>query len=96
MGIPLAIEMAAVRVASLPVQDIAARLDERFNLLTTGDRVALPRHQTLRAMIDGSYNLLSPAEQRLLCRLSVFAGGFTLEAAESVCAGEGGPGTSGC
>jgi predicted ATPase/DNA-binding XRE family transcriptional regulator len=92
-GIPLAIEMAAARVASLPVQDLAARLDERFNLLTTGDRVALPRHQTLRAMIDGSYNLLSPAEQRLLCRLSVFAGGFTLEAAESVCAGEGGPGT---
>ncbi|HEX8991642.1 MAG TPA: BTAD domain-containing putative transcriptional regulator [Anaerolineales bacterium] len=90
-GIPLAIEMAAARVSSLSIQDIAARLDERFNLLTTGDRTALPRQQTLRATMDWSFNLLSSDEQDLLCQLSVFAGGFTLEAAESVCTRTLGP-----
>jgi non-specific serine/threonine protein kinase len=84
-GIPLAIEMAAARVQVLPVKEIAARLDERFNLLTLGDRIVLPRHQTLHALIDWSYELLPPDERILLKRLSVFAGGFTLDAAEKVC-----------
>lgn len=87
-GIPLAIEMAAARVQALSLQEIAARLDERFSLLTTGDRIALPRHQTLHALIDWSYDLLSSDEQTLLRRLSVFAGGFTLDAAEEICADE--------
>ncbi len=86
-GIPLAIELAAARLRALSVQQIAARLDDRFQLLTIGSRTALPRHQTLRALIDWSYDLLSQAEQTLLRRLSVFAGGWTLEAAEEVCAG---------
>ncbi|HLK60485.1 MAG TPA: BTAD domain-containing putative transcriptional regulator, partial [Chthonomonadaceae bacterium] len=86
-GIPLAIELAAARVASLTVGDIHARLDQRFRLLTGGSRAALPRQQTLRSLIDWSYDLLNAAEQALLCRLSVFAGGWTLEAAEAVCAG---------
>jgi class 3 adenylate cyclase len=85
-GIPLAIELAAARVRALPVEQIAARLDDRFRLLTGGSRTALPRQQTLRALIDWSYDLLSPEEQTLLRRLSVFAGGWTLEAAEAVCA----------
>jgi predicted ATPase/class 3 adenylate cyclase len=84
-GIPLAIELAAARVKVLPVEQISQRLDNRFRLLTTGSRTALPRHQTLRALIDWSYELLTGAERSLLCRLSVFAGGWTLEAAESVC-----------
>ncbi|MBI5302772.1 MAG: tetratricopeptide repeat protein [Chloroflexi bacterium] len=84
-GIPLAIELAAVRVKVLSVEQIAARLDDRFNLLTMGSRAALARQQTLRATIDWSYDLLSDAERILLQRLSVFAGGWTLEAAESVC-----------
>jgi len=88
-GIPLAIELAAARVKSLPVDQIAKRLDDRFRLLTGGSRTALPRQQTLRAAIDWSYNLLSEAERVLLRRLSVFAGGWTLEAAEAICGGEG-------
>lgn len=88
-GMPLAIELAAARVKGLAVDQIAARLDERFRLLTGGSRVALPRQQTLRATIDWSYALLSAQERVLLQRLSVFAGGWTLEAAEQVCAGEG-------
>jgi len=88
-GIPLAVELAAPRVRSLSVEQIAAKLDDRFRLLTGGSRVALPRHQTLRAALDWSYDLLSVHEQNLLRRLSAFAGGFTLESAEEVCAGEG-------
>ena len=87
-GIPLAIELAAARVRSLSVEQINTRLDQRFRLLTGGSRVALPRQQTLRALIDWSYDLLTEAEKVLLCRLSVFAGGWTLKAAETVCAGE--------
>jgi predicted ATPase/class 3 adenylate cyclase len=87
-GIPLAIELAAARVKLLPLDHIAARLDDRFRLLTGGSRTALPRHQTLRATMDWSYDLLSQAERDLLLRLSVFAGGWTLEAAEAVCSGE--------
>ena len=88
-GIPLAIELAAARVQVLNVERIASRLDNRFRLLSGGSRTALPRHQTLRALIDWSYDLLPPAERALLGRLSVFAGGWTLEAAEAICIGEG-------
>jgi len=88
-GIPLAIELAAARVAALSVEQIAARLDDRFPLLTGGSRTALPRQQTLRATMDWSYGLLSDQERTVLRRLSVFAGGWTLEAAEAVCAGGG-------
>jgi predicted ATPase/DNA-binding SARP family transcriptional activator len=84
-GIPLAIELAAARIKVLSVDEIAARLDDRFSLLTAGSRTAVPRHQTLRATIDWSYDLLTEPERRLLRRLSVFAGGFTLEAVEAVC-----------
>ncbi len=84
-GIPLALELAAARVKSLSVEQIAARLDDRFRLLTGGSRTALPRHQTLRAAIDWSYELLSDAERVMLRWLSVFAGGWTLEAAQAVC-----------
>ena len=84
-GIPLAIELAAARIKLLSVDEIAARLDDRFSLLTSGSRTAIPRHQTLRATIDWSYDLLTEPERVLLRRLAVFAGGFTLEAAESVC-----------
>jgi predicted ATPase/class 3 adenylate cyclase len=87
-GIPLAIELAAARVRALPVEQIAARLDDRFRLLTGGSRTALPRQQTLRALIDWSYDLLLEPEKRVLRRLSVFAGGWTLEAAEAVCSGD--------
>jgi predicted ATPase/class 3 adenylate cyclase len=87
-GIPLAIELAAARVKSLPVEKIAERLDDRFRLLTSGSRTALPRQQTLRSMIDWSHGLLSELEQILFRRLSVFAGGWTLEAAEEVCSGD--------
>lgn len=88
-GIPLAIELSVARVKMMPVEQVAARLDDRFRLLTGGSRTALPRHQTLRALIDWSYDLLSEAERILFRRLSVFAGGWTLEAAEAICAGEG-------
>jgi len=87
-GMPLAIELAAARVKGMSVRQIAARLDDRFRLLTAGGRTVLPRHQTLRATMDWSYDLLSPPERVLLRRLSVFAGGWALEAAEGVCAGE--------
>jgi predicted ATPase len=84
-GIPLAIELAAARIKVLSVDEIAVRLDDRFSLLTAGSRTAIPRHQTLRATIDWSYDLLTEPERILLRRLAVFAGGFTLEAAETVC-----------
>ena len=88
-GMPLAIELAAARVKVLSAEQIVARLDDRFRLLTGGSRTALPRHQTLRATMDWSYGLLSEQEQSLLRRLSVFAGGCALEAIEAVCAGGG-------
>jgi tetratricopeptide (TPR) repeat protein len=84
-GIPLAIELAAARVRALPPAAIAARLDDAFRLLTAGGRTALPRHRTLRAAMEWSHALLGPREQALLRRLAVFAGGFTLPAAEAVC-----------
>ncbi|RPJ24174.1 MAG: hypothetical protein EHM33_18710, partial [Chloroflexi bacterium] len=87
-GIPLAIELAASRVKVLSPEQIAARLDDRFRLLTGGSRTALPRQQTLRAMIDWSYSLLSEQEKTLFRRLAVFVGGWTLEAAEAVCGEE--------
>jgi predicted ATPase/class 3 adenylate cyclase len=85
-GIPLALELAAARVKVLRVEEIAVRLDDRFHLLTGGARTAMPRHQTLRAMIDWSHDLLTEPERVLLRRLSVFAGGWSLEAAEAICA----------
>lgn len=88
-GIPLALELAAARTRVMTVEQIAARLDDRFRLLTGGSRTALPRQQTLRALIDWSYDLLSEPERIVLRRLSVFLGGCTLEAAEEVCAGGG-------
>jgi predicted ATPase/class 3 adenylate cyclase len=84
-GIPLAIELAAARVKVLSPQQLAQRLDERFRVLTGGDRTALPRQQTMRALIDWSYDLLSEDERALFCKLSIFAGGFTLESAGAVC-----------
>jgi non-specific serine/threonine protein kinase len=86
-GIPLAIELAAARIAVLSPEQIAARLGDRFHLLTGGSRTALPRYRTLRALIDWSHDLLDEPEKVLLRRLGVFAGGWTLEAAEAVCAG---------
>ena len=91
-GIPLALELAAARVRSLSPQEICARLEDRFRLLVVGNRAAAPRHQTLRAVIDWSYGLLSVPERSLLHRLSVFAGGWRLESAEAVCAGSSGEG----
>jgi len=88
-GIPLALELAAARVKALPVEEIARRLDDRFRLLTSGSRTSLPRHQTLEALVDWSYEHLEPAEQTLFRRLSVYAGGWTLESAEVVCSGDG-------
>ena len=85
-GIPLAIELAAARVKTLSAEEITDRLDDRFRLLTGGSRTALPRQQTLRAALDWSYNLLSQSERVLLGRLSVFMGGWTLAAAETICA----------
>ena len=87
--IPLAIELAAARVRSLSVEEINARLDQRFRLLTGGSRVALPRQQTLRALIDWSYDLLTEQEKLVLMRICVFAGGWTVPAAEAVCVGDG-------
>jgi predicted ATPase/DNA-binding SARP family transcriptional activator len=86
-GLPLAIELAAARVRVLPPAQIAQRLDDAFHLLTSGSRTSLPRHRTLRATMEWSFALLGEREQVLLRRLAVFAGGFTLEAAEAVCAG---------
>ena len=88
-GIPLAIELATAQVKALSVEQIAARLDDRFRLLMGGSRTALPRHQTLQGTMDWSYELASEKERALLRRLSVFAGGFTLEAAEVVGSGDG-------
>ena len=88
-GIPLALELAAARVRRLRVEQIVARLDDRFALLVGGDRTTTPRQQTLRGLIDWSHDLLSPPEQRLLRRLSVFAGGFTPAAAGAICNSEG-------
>jgi predicted ATPase/class 3 adenylate cyclase len=86
-GIPLAIELAAARVRSLSPEEINTRLSQRFRLLTGGSRDVLPRQQTLRALIDWSYDLLTDQEKALLCRLSVFAGGWTMETSEAVCSG---------
>ena len=83
-GLPLAIELAAARTKALPVGDIAARLDDRFRLLTTGERTALPRHQTLRALVDWSYDLLFDEQRALFDHLSLFPGGFALDAAETM------------
>ena len=88
-GIPLAIELAAARVRLLSVEQITTALSDRFRLLTGGARGVLPRQQTLRASVDWSHGLLSETERVLFRRLGVFAGGFTLDAAEEVCAGEG-------
>jgi non-specific serine/threonine protein kinase len=88
-GIPLAIELAAARLRTLPVGEVLDRLDRRFQLLSAGNSSALPRHQTLEALIDWSYALCSAKEQALWGRLSVFAGSFALTAAEIVCAGDG-------
>jgi predicted ATPase/transcriptional regulator with XRE-family HTH domain len=87
-GIPLALELAAARLKVLPVEEVAAHLHDRFRLLTGGSRTALPRHQTLRATMDWSHDLLTEPERALFRRLAAFAGGFTLQAAERVCAGE--------
>jgi predicted ATPase/class 3 adenylate cyclase len=87
-GIPLAIELAVARINLFSFEKIKTRLDDRFRLLTGGARTALPRQQTLRALIDWSYDILSENERLLLRRLSVFAGGWTLEAAEEVCVGQ--------
>lgn len=87
-GIPLAIELAAARIKVLPLEKINDRLSDRFKLLTGGKRTVLPRHQTLRAMIDWSYDHLNENEKLLFRRLSVFAGGWTLEAAEEICSDE--------
>ena len=88
-GIPLAIELAAARARSLSIEEIDGKLSQRFRLLTGGSRTALPRQQTLRSLIDWSYDLLNGQERRLLQRLSVFAAGWALEAAEPVCALDG-------
>lgn len=88
-GIPLALELAAARVRSLSIEQINARLGDRFRLLTTGSRTALPRHQTLRAALDWSFHLLAASDRAVLRRLAPFAGSFTLEAAASVVSDEG-------
>ena len=90
-GNPLAIELAAARLRSLTPAQVAGRLDDRFSLLTAGSRTALPRHQTLRAIVDWSWDLLNEAERTVLRRLSVFSGGATPAAAEQVCGTAGGP-----
>ena len=88
-GLPLAIELAAARVKALPVREIAARLDDRFQLLTSGARTALPRHQTLRALVDWSYDLLFDDERVMFEELSVFADGVPLDAVDAVAASAG-------
>ncbi|MEV7394970.1 LuxR C-terminal-related transcriptional regulator [Streptomyces sp. NPDC091215] len=88
-GLPLAIELTASRLRTLTVEQAVDRLEDRFSLLTSGSRTARPRQRTLRAAMDWSYELCSEAERLLWNRLSVFAGGFCLDAAEDVCAGEG-------
>jgi non-specific serine/threonine protein kinase len=88
-GMPLAIELAAPRLRSMSVDELSGRLDQRFALLTDGSRTALPRHRTLRSMLDWSYDLLTEREQAVLRRVSVFVGGWSLASAEQVCAGDG-------
>ena len=88
-GIPLALELAAARVRALSSGQVAQRLDDRFRLLTGGGRTVVARQQTLRALIDWSYDLLNPPERTLLARLAVFARGWTIEAAEGICSGDG-------
>jgi predicted ATPase len=88
-GMPLAIELAAARLRTMSIDQLASRLDDRFRLLTSGSRTALPRHKTLRAVVDWSWELLADTERMVLRRLSVFSGGASLEAAERVCAGDG-------
>jgi non-specific serine/threonine protein kinase len=88
-GLPLAIELAAVWMRSLSVEEILDRLTDRYRLLTSGDRSAVPHHRSLLAAIEWSFDLCSPTEQALWARLSVFAGGFELDAAEAVCVGDG-------
>ncbi|MEU0569985.1 LuxR C-terminal-related transcriptional regulator [Nonomuraea sp. NPDC005983] len=88
-GIPLAIELAAVRLRALSLPQLLERLDERFQLLTAGSRAVVPRHRTLRALIDWSYELCTEQERLLWARVAVFAGGLDLEAAEEVCSGDG-------
>lgn len=87
-GMPLAIELAAARLRTMSLDQLANRLDDRFRLLTSGSRTALPRHKTLRAVVDWSWELLTDAERMVLRRLSVFSGGASLEAAERVCTGD--------
>ncbi len=87
-GIPLALELAAARVKILSIPNLAQRLNERFKILTGGSRTALPRQKTLGALIDWSYDLLTPQEQMLFSRVGIFAGGFSLDAAAAVCSGE--------
>lgn len=87
-GMPLAIELAAARLRTMSIDQLANRLDDRFRLLTTGSRTAVPRHKTLRAVVDWSWELLTDAERTVLRRLSVFSGGASLEAAERVCVGD--------
>ncbi|MBY8820640.1 ATP-binding protein, partial [Streptomyces cinereoruber] len=91
-GLPLAVELAAARLRMLSLRQIAERLDDRFRLLTAGARTVLPRQQTLRAVVDWSWDLLDDPERVVLRRLSVFTGGCDLAAAEAVCAGDGGSG----
>ena len=87
-GIPLAIELAAARLRTMSLDQLAHRLDDRFRLLTSGSRTALPRHRTLRAVVDWSWELLTDAERMVLRRLAVFSGGASLDAAEQVCGGD--------
>src|SRR5207244_2624380 len=87
-GMPLAIELAAAWVRILPPEQIVMRLEDRFRLLTSGSHTVLPRQHTLKATMDWSYDLLDKPDQALLQRLSVFAGGWTVEAAEAVCSGD--------
>ncbi|GAA3560581.1 BTAD domain-containing putative transcriptional regulator [Kribbella ginsengisoli] len=87
-GMPLAIELAAARLRTMSIEQLANRLDDRFRLLTSGSRTALPRHKTLRAVVDWSWELLTDAERTVLRKLSVFSGGASLEAAEHVCLGD--------
>src|SRR5437764_9161620 len=88
-GLPLAIELAAARVRLLGADQIARLLEDRFRLLTSGTRTALPRHQTIRALVDWSYELLPEPERKVFSRLGVFAGDWNLAAAEAVCGGDG-------
>jgi len=88
-GMPLAIELAAARVRSMSVDELSEHLDQRFALLTDGSRTALPRHRTLRSMLDWSYDLLTERERAMLRRVAVYAGGWTLASAEQVCPGDG-------